>query len=212
MLTTWKTIDPQKRKTVIQFLQNYTEDLSQSRNLESPIHGISTTLDEYIDKSQQIILNLKNNPSLVNFGINIVLFSDAQLAKGTIVECIQKESEERKKRFEQIRQSESSDLNRRLRFLLVLASSAPLIGLLGTVAGMLRTFAGLSMEESYKMDLVASGISQALVTTQAGLLIAIPALAFLHLLNRRKKDWLRCLNRMESISMRQISPSPLTAS
>lgn len=119
--------------------------------------------------------------------------------------------EETRKRFEQIRQSESSYLNRRLRFLLVLASSAPLIGLLGTVAGMLRTFAGLSMEESYKMDLVASGISQALVTTQAGLLIAIPALAFLHLLNRRKKDWLRCLNRMESISMRQISPSPLTA-
>ena len=119
--------------------------------------------------------------------------------------------EETRKRFEQIRQSESSYLNRRLRFLLVLASSAPLVGLLGTVAGMLRTFAGLSMEESYKMDLVASGISQALVTTQAGLLIAIPALAFLHLLNRRKKDWLRCLNRMESISMRQISPSPLTA-
>ena len=119
--------------------------------------------------------------------------------------------EETRKRFEQIRQSESSYLNRRLRFLLVLASSAPLIGLLGTVAGMLRTFAGLSMEESYKMDLVASGISQALVTTQAGLLIAIPALAFLHLLNRRKKDWLRCLNRMESISIRQISPSPLAA-
>ena len=119
--------------------------------------------------------------------------------------------EETRKRFEQIRQSESSYLNRRLRFLLVLASSAPLIGLLGTVAGMLRTFTGLSMEESYKMDLVASGISQALVTTQAGLLIAIPALAFLHLLNRRKKDWLRCLNRMESISMRQISPSPLAA-
>ena len=119
--------------------------------------------------------------------------------------------EETRKRFEQIRQSESSYLNRRLRFLLVLASSAPLIGLLGTVAGMLRTFAGLSMEESYKMDLVASGISQALVTTQAGLLIAIPALAFLHLLNRRKKDWLRCLNRMESISMRQISPSPIAA-
>lgn len=118
-----------------------------------------------------------------------------------------RDREETRKRFEQIRQSESSYLNRRLRFLLVLASSAPLIGLLGTVAGMLRTFAGLSMEEGYKMDLVASGISQALVTTQAGLLIAIPALAFLHLLNRRKKDWLRCLYRMESISMRQISPS-----
>ena len=117
--------------------------------------------------------------------------------------------DETRKRFQQIRQSEAAYLNRRLRFLFVLASSAPLIGLLGTVAGMLRTFAGLSMEEGYKMDVVASGISQALVTTQAGLLIAIPALAFLHLLNRKKKDWLRCLNRMESISIRQISPSPI---
>ena len=94
--------------------------------------------------------------------------------------------DETRKRFAQIKHNESSYLNRRLRFLFVLASSAPLIGLLGTVAGMLRTFAGLSMEEGYKMDLVASGISQALVTTQAGLLIAIPALAFTHLLNRRK--------------------------
>ena len=120
-----------------------------------------------------------------------------------------KDLSETRKRFEQIRQSEASYLNRRLRFLLVLASAAPLIGLLGTVAGMLRTFAGLSMEDGYKMDLVANGISQALVTTQAGLLIAIPALAFLHLLNRRKKDWLRCINRIESISIRQIFPNQI---
>ena len=52
---------------------------------------------------------------------------------------------------------------------------------------MLRTFDGLSMQDSYKMDLVAGGISQALVTTQAGLLIAIPAIAMIHLLNRKKE-------------------------
>ena len=119
---------------------------------------------------------------------------------------------ETRKRFEEIRQNEISYLNRRLRFLLILASSTPLVGLLGTVMGMLRTFAGLSMEDDYKMDLVASGISQALVTTQAGLLVAIPALAFVHLLNRRKKDWLRCLNRMESMTIRQFSTCPISLS
>ena len=46
---------------------------------------------------------------------------------------------ETQRRFNQVRQGETSYLNRRLRFLFVLASSAPLIGLLGTVAGMLRT-------------------------------------------------------------------------
>ena len=116
--------------------------------------------------------------------------------------------QETRRRFDQVRQGENSYLNRRLRFLFVLASSAPLIGLLGTVAGMLRTFDGLSMQDSYKMDLVAGGISQALVTTQAGLLIAIPAIALIHLLNRRKKDWLQCINRLESLSLRQV-PNPI---
>ena len=116
--------------------------------------------------------------------------------------------QETRRLFDQIRQGESSYLNRRLRFLFVLASSAPLIGLLGTVAGMLRTFDGLSMQDSYKMDLVAGGISQALVTTQAGLLIAIPAIALIHLLERRKKDWLQCINRLESLSLRQV-PNPI---
>ena len=112
---------------------------------------------------------------------------------------------ETRRRFDQVRAGDASYLQRRLRFLMVLATSAPLIGLLGTVIGMLQTFDGLSMQDSYKMDLVAGGISQALVTTQAGLLVAIPALAFIHLLQRRKKDWLTCLNRLESLSLRQVS-------
>jgi biopolymer transport protein ExbB len=70
---------------------------------------------------------------------------------------------------------------------------------------MLQTFDGLSMQDSYKMDSIASGISQALVTTQTGLLVAIPALAFIHLLQRRKKAWMTCLNRLESLSLRQVS-------
>ena len=114
------------------------------------------------------------------------------------------DAKETRKKFDQIRSGDSSYLNRRLRFLMVLASSAPLIGLLGTVVGMLRTFDGLSMQDSYKMDTVASGISQALVTTQTGLLVSIPALAFIHLLQRRKKAWLTCINRLESLSMRQV--------
>ena len=112
--------------------------------------------------------------------------------------------DETRRRFDLVRSGDSSFLNRRIRFLFVLASAAPLIGLLGTVIGMLQTFSGLSMRDSNKMDLVASGISQALITTQAGLLVAIPALAITHLLQRRKKDWIQCINRMESLSIRQI--------
>ena len=74
---------------------------------------------------------------------------------------------------------------------------------------MLQTFDGLSMQDSYKMNQVASGISQALVTTQAGLLVAIPALGCIHLLQRMRKDWVHCSNRLESLSIRQVRPSEL---
>ena len=116
----------------------------------------------------------------------------------------QQDAKETQRRFEQIRKTDTSYLNRRLKFLLVLGTASPLVGLLGTVSGMLRTFDGLTMQDNYKMDLIASGISEALVTTQTGLLIAIPALAFSHLLKRKKKDWLHCLNRLEIISLKQI--------
>ena len=67
-------------------------------------------------------------------------------------------------------------VDRRLPFLYVLINAAPLTGLLGTVAGMLTTFRGLGMASSQPpIDLISQGISQALVTTQAGLIIAIPA-------------------------------------
>ena len=63
---------------------------------------------------------------------------------------------------------------RRLRYLKVLKGIAPLLGLLGTVAGMLKTFRGLASKGmSYTENLVAVGISEALVTTQMGLSIGV---------------------------------------
>ena len=70
--------------------------------------------------------------------------------------------------------------DRRLRFVRILATSAPLLGLLGTVGGMLKTFSALGLREGFKtLDLVASGISEALVTTETGLSIAIVGLILL---------------------------------
>ena len=77
-------------------------------------------------------------------------------------------------------------VERRLPFLTVLIAAAPLLGLLGTVAGMLVSFQGLAGQLSGEpMDVISSGISKALVTTQAGLVIAVPAAFFLALLNRQ---------------------------
>lgn len=77
-------------------------------------------------------------------------------------------------------------INRRIPFLTVLISAAPLLGLLGTVAGMLITFGGMAgAAGGAPIDTISTGISKALLTTQAGLVIAVPAAFFLALIKRR---------------------------
>lgn len=67
-------------------------------------------------------------------------------------------------------------VKRRIPVLSVMIALAPLAGLLGTVSGMLATFSGMADQSTGKpIDAISSGISQALVTTQAGLFMAIPA-------------------------------------
>ena len=113
--------------------------------------------------------------------------------------CLEKkhDRDETRRRFEEARAVDASFLGRRIRFLLVLTSVAPLLGLLGTVNGMLLTFDGLSRHIGRKMDLVAGGISEALVTTQTGLLIAIPAFVLAHFVSRSRHEWLSLLRRLE---------------
>lgn len=67
-------------------------------------------------------------------------------------------------------------LGRSLSALAVSASAAPLFGLLGTVTGIIHTFQLITVYGSGDARLLSSGISEALITTEAGLLVAIPAL------------------------------------
>jgi biopolymer transport protein ExbB len=66
-------------------------------------------------------------------------------------------------------------INSRIKYSIILVTAAPLMGLLGTVMGMLKTFDGISLSAgSSTADLVAGGIAEALITTETGLVIAIP--------------------------------------
>lgn len=67
-------------------------------------------------------------------------------------------------------------LSRRLDFLATVAAAAPLMGLLGTVIGMINAFSRLASSGSVDITMLSGGIWQALLTTAAGLSIAIPAL------------------------------------
>ena len=75
-------------------------------------------------------------------------------------------------------------LDARLAAIAVLAAVAPLLGLLGTVLGMIETFEVISVFGTGNSRAMASGISIALITTQTGLLVAIPGMLMSNRLNR----------------------------
>jgi len=76
---------------------------------------------------------------------------------------------------------ETPALNRGLLFLKIISVVAPLMGLLGTVTGMIKTFQSITLYGTGDPKLMAGGISQALVTTVLGLCVAIP-MVLLHTL------------------------------
>ena len=69
-------------------------------------------------------------------------------------------------------------LERNLSMLSTIASISPLLGLLGTVVGMIKVFSNIDVNGSANTDLLAVGISEALITTAFGLIIAVPAIIF----------------------------------
>lgn len=88
----------------------------------------------------------------------------------------------------QSREVELAIFQRAFYFLGALVTAAPLLGLLGTVLGMMDTFRAVSQEAAGTQVLLGGGISKALITTQAGLVIALPGtfgLAYLYRLYQR---------------------------
>jgi biopolymer transport protein ExbB len=81
-----------------------------------------------------------------------------------------------------------SSLDKYLAVISVLAKISPLLGLLGTVTGMITTFDIISIFGTGNAKAMAGGISEALITTQTGLMIAIPGLYMSNFLNRRAEN------------------------
>ncbi|MGA8868615.1 MAG: MotA/TolQ/ExbB proton channel family protein [Candidatus Sulfotelmatobacter sp.] len=78
-----------------------------------------------------------------------------------------------------------AELKRGLGGLATIGSTAPFVGLFGTVMGILNAFKGISQEKATGLAAVAGGIAEALVTTAIGLLVAIPAVMMFNYLTGR---------------------------
>ena len=90
-------------------------------------------------------------------------------------------------------------LERNTSMLGTMAAVAPLIGLLGTVWGIMRAFHDMAASGSAGPSVVASGVAEALVTTAAGLVIAVPAVLLFNHFNRSMNIMLRLRKTMPAV-------------
>jgi biopolymer transport protein ExbB len=106
--------------------------------------------------------------------------------------------------LDQCAMREMSPLKRCLSVIAVLAAVASLFGLLGTVTGMMTTFNVIALFGTGNARAMAGGISEALITTQSGLLVAIPGLFMSAFLIRRANRLESRLNEVVMILKRNV--------
>ena len=108
--------------------------------------------------------------------------------------------------FKQLRATESGPFDRDLKVMRICIAAAPLMGLLGTVTGMLNTFTALATGGGgdKTMTMVARGISEALVTTMTGLVIALPGVFFQYVLMRRYEMYSAFLAHLETVCVQTL--------
>ncbi len=108
--------------------------------------------------------------------------------------------------FAEVRATEIAPFHRELRLMKVCIAAAPLLGLLGTVTGMLSTFNALATGAGGEqtMDMVAKGISEALITTETGLVVALPGVFFQYVLARRYERYQVFLAHLETVCAQHL--------
>lgn len=114
-----------------------------------------------------------------------------------------------RQRFVEVTKAYLPAIDRRIRFVFMIIGTAPLTGLLGTVTGMLATFDGIAggAGGADTVDVVAGGISEALITTETGLVIAIPAYVVLARIRRLRDQLELFLRRAETMTLRRFTRS-----
>ena len=108
-----------------------------------------------------------------------------------------------------------TNLERRLTWLATIASVSPFVGLFGTVIGIMDSFLGLGTAGAATLRAVAPGIAEALITTAAGLFVAVPAVVAYNQFSARIRifaaatdDFCReLLNSLEEIPVRSAQPA-----
>lgn len=108
-----------------------------------------------------------------------------------------------KESIEEVANHVVHELERYLNTLGTVAAITPLLGLLGTVIGMIKVFTAIRLEGTGNTAVLAGGISEALITTAAGLTVAIPCLFFYRFF-QRKVDELVIYMEQEALKLVEV--------
>lgn len=106
---------------------------------------------------------------------------------------------------------EKVKLDRRLIVLGTVGSNAPFIGLFGTVLGIIQAFNALSLDSDEGATAVMASISEALVATAVGLLVAIPAVVLYNYFQRRNKELLARVTSLSHMLLSRLKDDPKAA-
>jgi biopolymer transport protein ExbB len=106
---------------------------------------------------------------------------------------------------------EKVKLDRRLIVLGTVGSNAPFIGLFGTVLGIIQAFHELALDSDEGANAVMAGISEALVATAVGLLVAIPAVVLYNYFQRRNKELMARVTSLSHMLLSRLKDDPKAA-
>ncbi len=117
--------------------------------------------------------------------------------------------EEMEHYLDQVRQDEIRPFDRDLRVMKISVTTAPLLGLLGTVTGMLATFNALATGGGgdKTMGMIAGGISEALITTETGLVLALGGLMYQYALTRQHDRFGTHIEQVATLCMQEWKQS-----
>jgi biopolymer transport protein ExbB len=143
---------------------------------------------------------------------------EAEGEVGEIIRYTQDEArslEDIHNRFAEVVATKLPAIDRRLAFLNILITAAPLIGLLGTVLGMLVTFQSIALGGGQMSEMMSAGISQALFPPEVGLCVALPGLALVYVIKRKRMEYEAFFARLECVTVqhfrRKFSVEPVAA-
>lgn len=113
--------------------------------------------------------------------------------------------------FALFQSAEIGPFTRNLQIMKVCVATAPLLGLLGTVTGMLVTFNGLAQGGGgdQTMGIISKGISEALITTETGLVLALTGVFIQFFLTRQHQRFEKVITHVETLCMREFQSRSL---